>query len=75
MNIIEHQHQCSSKLLINNNSIFSKLRQSVLIIDIEPTVDKNHKYKDKSSESVVNDYLPDCKYLFLSENSTLYAIK
>ncbi len=58
---IEHQHQCSSKTFVYNASIFYKLRQSYLIIDIEPTVDKSESSNDQSFPSIAKDYISDCE--------------
>jgi hypothetical protein len=70
---IEHQHQCSSKAIAYNTSIFYKSRQSYLIIDIEPIVDKSQDSKDQSSSSIFKDYIPYCKYIFLP-TSMIYLI-
>lgn len=58
---IKHQHQCSSKPIAYNASIFYKLRQSYIIIDIEPKVDHTQRPNDQSYYSILTDYLPISK--------------
>ncbi|UJR20840.1 hypothetical protein I4U23_023951 [Adineta vaga] len=53
----ERQHHCSSKALIYNTSIRYKLRQTYLIIDIEPTVNQQQKQSLKD-HSHLSEYLP-----------------
>jgi hypothetical protein len=58
---IKHQHQCSSEVLVYNGSIFYKLRQTYLIIDIEPRVDHTQRSNDQSYYSLIKDYIPYSK--------------
>ena len=55
---IVHQHQCSSKAIVYNTSIFYKLRQSYLIIDVEPMIDRTERSNDQSYYSAFKDYIP-----------------
>ena len=62
-----YQYQCSSRALAYNASILYKLRQSYLVIDIEPIVDKSPASNDDSFDSLVKNYLPYyCKYTFIA---------
>jgi hypothetical protein len=66
---MKHQHHCSSKILTYNTSIFYKLRQSYLIIDIEPNVDDNNKRpNDHSFFSLIKSYTSPSTYIFLLTN-------
>ncbi|CAF4665375.1 unnamed protein product [Rotaria sp. Silwood1] len=52
---IQHQHQCSSKAIAYNTTMFYKQRKTYLIIDIEPIVDDKPLTNDESYPSIFKD--------------------
>ncbi|CAF3654533.1 unnamed protein product [Rotaria socialis] len=53
---LNKQYQCSSKAIIYNATIFSKRRQTYLIVDIEPVIDNSQPLDDRSISSLFKDY-------------------
>ncbi|CAF3875042.1 unnamed protein product [Rotaria magnacalcarata] len=53
---LNKQYQCSSKAISYNTTIFSKRRQTYLIVDIEPVIDNSQPLDDRSISSLFKDY-------------------
>ena len=61
MSDIKNQPERSLKGISSNTSIYYKLRQSYLIIDIEPAVDDSKRQNDPSSPSFLTNLISPSK--------------